>query len=83
MTDLYPIPQSLTLSQHDLILSYSDGFTEIKVENSLWGEAGLLSAIPNGAKRIKPLTHHIVEAAQRAGSIRDDQSLVMAIYTRE
>lgn len=74
-------PQVLMLQHNDLTLCYSDGFTEIQIDGRLWGQTGLLSTIPAGARDIERLTQHIVQAAQHAGKIQDDQTIVAVMYT--
>jgi serine phosphatase RsbU (regulator of sigma subunit) len=76
-------PQHLLLQPFDLIICYSDGFTEIQTRDRLWGQTGLLRTIPFGAKKIKSLTQLIVAAAQRAGQVEDDQTLITAVYSPE
>lgn len=74
-------PQYLMLEPRDLMICYSDGFSEIRKGKGLWGQTGLLRAVPVGAKNVESLTKHIVNAAQHAGQVDDDQTLVTAIYS--
>lgn len=74
--------QVLTLKPSDLIICYSDGFTEIQRTTGLWGLTGLLNTIPGGAKNVVALTNHIVEASRRAGPVEDDQTLITVLYTQ-
>ncbi|NJL34679.1 MAG: serine/threonine-protein phosphatase [Chloroflexaceae bacterium] len=73
--------QTLTLQPGDLIVCYSDGFSEIQTPAGLWGQSGLLDAIPNDVPDVNALTRHIVAAAQGVGIVEDDQTLVTALYT--
>jgi len=77
---IVPETQQITLQPNDLILCYSDGFTEIQVGTKLWGESGLLETIPYGARDVNALTKHIVEISRRVGIVNDDQTLVTARY---
>lgn len=72
--------QQLKLEKDDLIICYSDGFSEIETASGLWGEEGLLSAIPTGISSAEVLLKHMVEAAAKTSlqpEIRDDQTLVV------
>lgn len=73
--------QFVSLCSDDLVIAYSDGFTEIETEKRLWGQTGLLNVIPCETTDAQSLIESIVEAAHRAGSIADDQTLIAAIYT--
>ena len=77
---LQPEPQVLILQPDDLVLSYSDGFTEIQTGSRLWGQTGLLKSIPWGAKDVALLTDYIAQASRRVGEINDDQTLVTVRY---
>lgn len=81
LTDLMAETQSITLGENDLIICYSDGFSEIELpDNTLWGSAGLLNSIPKGATDVDELTQNIMIASQSAGKTQDDQTLVSVIY---
>jgi serine phosphatase RsbU (regulator of sigma subunit) len=81
LTDLMAETQSVTLCENDLIICYSDGFSEIELpDNTLWGSEGLLNAIPLGATDVDKLTQNIMVASQTAGKTQDDQTLVSVIY---
>ena len=54
---------------------------EVTNANALWGQTGLLGAIPPGADDVQTLTDRIVAASRRAGTARDDQTLIAALYT--
>jgi len=81
LPDLFTEIQEVELQPGDLVICYSDGFTEIQIGENLWGEDGLLRSIPIGAKNVTALTHHIVNVAQRVGEISDDQTLISALYS--
>lgn len=72
--------QYLTLQHDDIVIAYSDGFSEIQLETRLWGQTGLLEAIPQGVKSAKELISMIVKASQNAGTADDDQTLVAVMY---
>lgn len=80
LPELRATPQRLRLHQGDLIICHSDGFSEIQTPSGLWGQTGLLNAIPADAQDLHALIKHIVAAAQHAGPIQDDQTLVAAMY---
>ncbi|QPC84949.1 SpoIIE family protein phosphatase [Phototrophicus methaneseepsis] len=75
--------QELMLGADDLIITYSDGFSEIETGTELWGQMGLIQAVPSDTSDIDRLTKEIVMASQQAGEARDDQTLVTVIYTKE
>jgi len=74
-------PQVIMLQPNDMIISYSDGITEIQTPDRLWGQTGLLQTVPKGARDVHALTRHIVAASKRVGDTYDDLTLVTAIYT--
>ncbi len=81
LTDLMTETQRITLDENDLIICYSDGFSEIELpDGKLWGSEGLLSAIPLGLNDADKLTQNIMVASQAAGKTQDDQTLVSVIY---
>jgi serine phosphatase RsbU (regulator of sigma subunit) len=77
--------QRATLQSGDLVVCYSDGFSEIQTPSRLWGQTGLLNAIPSDTKseNVQSLIQHIVEASQKAGRIEDDQTLITVKFTGE
>lgn len=75
-----PEPQVLMLKPGDLVICHSDGFSEIQLPKGLWGQTGLLRAIPSGANDVQALTNHLVNAARYAGEISDDQTLIATNY---
>ncbi len=81
LTHLHAERQIVKLHPDDLIVCYSDGFTEIQAEDQVWGPVGLLAAMPTNMRDVRALMRHIVDAAQRAGTIHDDQTLITAMYT--
>ncbi len=80
LPDLRAQTQRLVLQTGDLLLGYSDGFTEIRTGSGLWGQEGLLAAIPAETQDVRRLADVLVAAAQQAGQIQDDQTLVAALY---
>jgi serine phosphatase RsbU (regulator of sigma subunit) len=41
-----PIPHTTKVAKGDLMLVYSDGFSELETPNGLWGGQGIIDAIP-------------------------------------
>jgi serine phosphatase RsbU (regulator of sigma subunit) len=82
LPDLHAETQRLKIRPNDLILCYSDGFTEIQMPSArLWGQTGLLNAVSPGANDVQAVIRQIVAASQQAGTVQDDQTLVAALYT--
>lgn len=81
LPDLQVETQLFKLDPNDICICHSDGFSEIETPGKLWGQTGMLNAIPLGAKDIDSLTEHIVKTSQQVGKILDDQTLVSVIYT--
>ncbi len=73
--------QFLRLKPRDLIIAYSDGFTEIETQSGLWGQTGLLNTISTSFSEVESITLHIVDASQRVGLIEDDQTLITTLFT--
>lgn len=73
--------QFLRLKPRDLIIAYSDGFTEIETQSGLWGQTGLLDTVPSSSSEVRSITQHIVDVSQRVGLIEDDQTLITTLYT--
>ena len=81
LSNLVAKTQTIKLMQNDLVISYSDGFSEVELPNQkLWGQTGILNAIPNGITDVKELTKHLVKLSQDVGHINDDQTLVSVTY---
>jgi serine phosphatase RsbU (regulator of sigma subunit) len=73
-------PQSGRLSADDLVIFYSDGFSEIETERGLWGEEGLLYAVTDEVKTAEAALAHIISEAdgvRLTPDIHDDQTLVV------
>lgn len=83
LTELHATPQICMLHHGDLVICHSDGFSEIQTPTGLWGQTGLLQAIPTHISDVHAITRQIIAAAQHAGTVHDDQTLVAAIYTNE
>jgi len=80
LDELEPSMQEVVLQEGDIVLAYSDGFSEISTDanHTLWGETGILQAIPQGARRADVLANHIVEAAhhlEEGQDAADDKTL--------
>lgn len=83
LPELQAEPQVLMLKPNDLVICYSDGFTEIQMPSGLWGVTGLIKTIPDEASDAELLTHKIVAASRHMGEATDDQTLVTVLYTDE
>lgn len=83
LEDLYPERQTFELSPDDLIVCYSDGFTEIATPEGLWGQEGLRGAIQNRDGEVNTMIEHIVTSSQAAGATSDDQTLVVVRLKKE
>jgi serine phosphatase RsbU (regulator of sigma subunit) len=79
LPDLQAEPQQFVLQHQDLLICHSDGFTEIETPLRLWGQTGLLGSVPIAGRNLEQINQAIVTAAQRAGTIQDDQTLVSAM----
>ncbi len=82
LPDLRADPQQFRLQHQDLLICHSDGFTEIETPLRLWGQTGLLRSVPAG-RNLEQINQAIVAAAQQAGTIQDDQTLVSAMCMAE
>jgi len=81
LPDLLAETQTLTLDKKDLVITYSDGFSEIEQpDGELWGYEGLLNAIPSDVSDVRILTEAITTASINAGTTYDDQTLVSVVY---
>lgn len=89
LDELEPAMQEISLEEGDVIIAYSDGFTEIEIDSdeNLWGESGMLSVIPKGARQAERLANHIVYAAhhlERGREAADDKTLfVVSVGEKE
>lgn len=80
LPDLVVTAQQIQLAKQDLVLCYSDGFTEVETAQGLWGDSGLMKAIPSGVIDLSALARHIVEASRNVSvhhELHDDQTLVI------
>jgi sigma-B regulation protein RsbU (phosphoserine phosphatase) len=83
LPDMTAETQRLALEPNDLIISYSDGFTEIETNEGLWGEEGLLGAVAPGKIDAKTIVDSIVQTAHEVAKntrLSDDQTLVIVTY---
>ncbi len=72
----------LALQTDDLVMCYSDGFTEIETDDGLWGIEGLCACIPDGIHTAGEITKQIVKSARAVSNgreIQDDQTLVVVV----
>lgn len=89
LDELEPTMQQTTLDEGDIVIAYSDGFTEIEIDSdeNLWGESGMLSVIPKGARQAERLANHIVYAAhhlERGREATDDKTLfIVSVGNRD
>jgi sigma-B regulation protein RsbU (phosphoserine phosphatase) len=80
LAELRPVAQRMTFEAGDLLVVYSDGFTEIETVDGLWGEAGLLAAMPTNVVDAAQVVEAIVPAAEqvRGGRpVHDDQTMLV------
>jgi sigma-B regulation protein RsbU (phosphoserine phosphatase) len=73
--------QKMPLGAQDLIMTYSDGYTEIETSNGLWGDQRLKDAIPAGDIAPVAAIEAVNEAAQKAALLleqHDDRTLIIA-----
>lgn len=82
---IFPEQQDLRLNRGDLILCYSDGFTETENEDGFWGEEGLLSSVPPESHDVEAIVQHIVRAADqiRGSKQAHDDQTIFAIHMAE
>jgi len=71
LPDLVPELQSIILIPGDLVICYSDGYSEIDTGAGLWGPNGIQQAI---AGRISE-PHETIRAIQEAAAVYDTQSI--------
>lgn len=73
--------QVISLSRDDLVLTYSDGFTEIETAHGLWGDHGLTGAVPLTENQPAAAVQRIIEAAEQVAVTsenHDDRTLIIA-----
>lgn len=84
LPSIEPELQALTLDASELVIVYSDGFTELKTNGGFWGEAGLKCAAELAlGQPAKQALRMILEAAQTArlhGADEDDQTILCLRY---
>ena len=72
--------QALQLYLDDMVICYSDGFTELETPDGMWGHDGFMSALstrhPNLSSRLNFVLQE-VEEIQVDESMNDDQTIVM------
>ncbi|MAS35698.1 MAG: hypothetical protein CL610_16935 [Anaerolineaceae bacterium] len=80
LPDIKPEAQHLQLNQDDLILCYSDGYTEITTADGLWDVTGLMNAIPSDLINPEAVADRINAAADSvrlSQEIHDDQTAIV------
>jgi serine phosphatase RsbU (regulator of sigma subunit) len=85
LPDLTTNTETITLQATDVVVCFSDRFTEIETTNGLWGIEGVRSCITDDSSSAKHITEQICVTAQSAGSgqnIPDDQTLVVVVKDR-
>jgi phosphoserine phosphatase RsbU/P len=73
--------EEVMLSPGDVVILYSDGFSEIDTPEGLWGETGLLSVLQGQPVSPQAMLKRVVEQAdtlQKGRAQSDDQTLVVA-----
>src|SRR5258706_8393382 len=78
-----PTPLCAELSANDLLILYSDGFSEIETEAGLWGMEGLKSSVAPGTVDAREALQAVIAAAERVRgtqSAHDDQTLFILRY---
>jgi serine phosphatase RsbU (regulator of sigma subunit) len=73
--------QKISLAAHDLIVTYSDGYSEIETEHGLWGSQGLIDAIAPGDTQPIQAVRDVNNAADKVAldvEQHDDRTLVIA-----
>ncbi len=73
--------QVITLKCDDLVLTYTDGFTEIETAAGLWGDRGMTEAVPMTETRPSAAVQCIIEAAEQVSVTpenHDDRTLIIA-----
>lgn len=76
---LVPREIEMTLGQGDLLILFSDGVTEIDVNGRLWGDGGIISAVPDEEASPSAVVQHVSEAAdavRQANEPHDDFTLL-------
>jgi sigma-B regulation protein RsbU (phosphoserine phosphatase) len=84
LPDLNVISQSIVLNPGDVVVGYSDGFSEIETSTGLWSEAGLIGAVPDETSPATVLVQDIVGAARQVSihsELQDDQTLIVLTLT--
>jgi serine phosphatase RsbU (regulator of sigma subunit) len=75
-----PDAHEFQLQPSDVLLIYSDGFTEMETVNGFWTESGLLEAVPPQTNDAAIIATSILTAADLAGdktTETDDQTLLI------
>ncbi len=79
LPDVTPDAQPGVLNFSDMVIAYSDGLSEIETGGKMWGEAGLLNAIPAHFDRMREVVDSVFSQARAfRGNIapHDDQTLM-------
>ena len=58
-------------------------FSEIETPTGLWGQQGIIGAVPAAEYDANAIIAKIVEAAQRAGKRLDDQTLLTTHFSEK
>ncbi len=79
LPDIKPQCDYRILQSGDLLICYSDGFSEIETPQGLWGTQGLLQAIPAHATNVEIAVQNIMAAVENLpnyGAAADDQTIM-------
>lgn len=85
LPSINPESQQVHLNSGDLVVCYSDGFSEIETNGSFWGEEGLLASIPSECNNVEAVVQNIVHSADqvRADAPAHDDQTLFAIYVAD
>lgn len=77
--------QHCALHDGDLVVCYSDGFSELETPHGLWGISGIQAAATTASERASDVRDALIGAArqaQTAMSPTDDQTMLIARYVQ-
>jgi serine phosphatase RsbU (regulator of sigma subunit) len=73
--------QKIALGAHDLVVTYSDGYSEIETTDGLWGSEGIIAAISSAELQPDAALQRVnaaADAAEAATEQHDDRTLIIA-----
>src|SRR5260370_17844072 len=83
LPDTQPQLQSVLLNPGDLVVCFSDGYSEIQTAQGLWGEQGIREAVPRSLLSANEAIQAIQAAAEQVSSgdsIADDHTLLPTAF---